>query len=250
MLKKCIVAVTVLMTGCTFAKAQDIFWSFSPTELVTTATFDSGATGAAYIFSDREFGFGALDLQFSNSNSDIVSFSGGEAFNPTFETIGGQRFDSSEITFEDDGSSGRLFSVSITQNGVNPAVSALFDPGYEAGVGPNGAVLLARVDFVVGFDGDSDLEFVLGTQGAIELPNNILDPSFGSANVSVFSAIPICVGPSPDNLGDLSYDGVVDFFDVAPFIAALATREYVFRADCNQDGWTNFLDVAAFIELL
>ena len=249
MLKKCVVAIAVLMIFPAIAKAEDIFWSFSPTALETTATILLGETGSAYIFSDGNFSFGALDIQFSNTNSGVVSFSGGEAFNPTFNAIGGMRFDSSEITFAYDGSSGRLFSEAIIQNGVNPALSALFDPGYAPNVGPNGAVLLARVDFeVVGFGGDSDLEFVLGPQGAIDLPDISLDPRFGSA--TVITLVPICTGQILDNLGDLNYDGVVNFLDIAPFIEALATREYVFRADCNEDGRTNFLDITAFVNLL
>lgn len=250
MWKKCVVAIAVLMIFPAIAKAQDIFWSFSPTELVTFASYSPDETGSAYIFSDSDFGFGVLELQLSNTNLDLVSFSGGEAFNPTFNFIGGQRFDTSEITFADDGSSGRLFLENITQNGVNPPVNEIFDPGYEAGVGPFGAILLARVDFELVGEGESNLEFVLGTRGAVEF-SNMLNPSFGFATASVlFDAVPVCAGPNPFNLGDLNYDGVANFLDIAPFIRALTTGEYVFRADCNEDGSVNFLDIGPFIDLL
>ena len=54
----------------------------------------------------------------------------------------------------------------------------------------------------------------------------------------------------PTVLGDANQDGAVNFFDIAPFIAILATSSFLEEADCNQDGEVNFFDIASFIEIL
>ena len=246
MLKKCFIAAAILMANPAFASAQDIFWSFSPTELISSANLGVGITsGSAYIFSDGYFGFDSLDLNFTTSNSDAIRFTGGEAFNPIFSPIGGTRFDSSVITVDAGGGSGALHLVNVTQNGVNTALGPLFDPGFDDNVGPNGAVLLARVDFEVVGGGTADLEFALGPQGALELDKIVLDPQFGSATLA---ANVICVGEF--NIGDVNSSGSIDFFDISPFIAVLASGGYQFEADCHFDGVVDFLDIAPFIEIL
>ena len=50
--------------------------------------------------------------------------------------------------------------------------------------------------------------------------------------------------------GDVNMDGVVDFFDIAPFIGILTTGNYLEEADCNQDGEVNFFDIAPFVAVL
>ena len=54
----------------------------------------------------------------------------------------------------------------------------------------------------------------------------------------------------PSILGDCNQDGVVNFFDIAPFIGYLKTGDYLEEADCNQDGAVKFLDIAPFIAIL
>ena len=51
-------------------------------------------------------------------------------------------------------------------------------------------------------------------------------------------------------LGDVNQDGVVDFFDISPFIALLSSGEYLAEADVNEDGSVNFFDISPFIALL
>ena len=59
--------------------------------------------------------------------------------------------------------------------------------------------------------------------------------------------------------GDLNCDGVVNFFDIEPFVLAItAPSQYVTEypdcdymlADCNGDGWMDFFDIDAFVELV
>ena len=149
MFRDFLIAAAMFIAGPGFVSGQDIFWSFNPTELETDSPNDFlvGNSGSVYIFSDGLLGFDALDLDFSTSDQAVIWFAGGEAFNPTFNTVGGERFDSSAITINGEGASGNLLLLNTTQNGVDPALGPLFDPGFVAGVGPNGAVLLARIDF-------------------------------------------------------------------------------------------------------
>jgi hypothetical protein len=51
-------------------------------------------------------------------------------------------------------------------------------------------------------------------------------------------------------LGDVNFDGAVNFLDITPFIAALSSGNYLFEADTNQDNSVNFLDITPFIALL
>lgn len=51
-------------------------------------------------------------------------------------------------------------------------------------------------------------------------------------------------------LGDLNCDGQVSLLDVALFVEALTSADFVFAADINQDGVVNLLDVSPFVDLL
>jgi hypothetical protein len=51
-------------------------------------------------------------------------------------------------------------------------------------------------------------------------------------------------------LGDVNLDGVVNFLDIAPFIAVLSGNAFQAEADVNLDDVVNFLDIAAFIAIL
>ena len=166
MIKNIFIAATLVIANPALVFSQDIFWSFSDTSAQNSATATQGDSVTAYIFSDGLFGLDAIDLNFNSGTAGALLFTGGVATNPIYNTIGGTRFDSSEITFDpaatgvDD--NGNLFAVNVTQNGVNPAVSPLFAPDFNANIGPNGAILLASVDFTAAETGDHTLEFSLG----------------------------------------------------------------------------------------
>ena len=51
-------------------------------------------------------------------------------------------------------------------------------------------------------------------------------------------------------LGDVNLDGVVDFFDIAPFITLLSTQSFQAEADINLDLAVNFFDIAPLIDIL
>jgi hypothetical protein len=256
MFKNIILAAFIAITSHELISAQDIFWSFSPTELVQSyemfldAGFDEPPE-SIYIFSDGLFGFDALDLDFQTSDSDVVQFTGGEAFNSSF--LGSMKFDVSTLSVDPSGESGNLFAVNVVQFGVDPALSSSFDPDFVEGVGPNGAVLLARLDFDIVGDGEAEFVFALGDNGALRLPIFLLNPSFGSATLSVQT-----VTPKIGNcLGDVNLSGTfpfsgadIDVFDIAPFIALLASGTYQVEADCNRDGFVDFRDIRPFAIIL
>ena len=54
----------------------------------------------------------------------------------------------------------------------------------------------------------------------------------------------------PVVIGDVNFDGVVNFLDIAPFIEALSGGEFVEQADTDQDGSVSFFDIDRFIALL
>ena len=254
MFKSIFIAAAIVIASPGFVSAQDIFFSFSSTEADSTFTAGfEGTSGSVYIFSDGLFGFDALDLDLATSDSNFIRFTGGEAFDPTFNILGGNRFDSTVLSIDAGGGSGNLFSVNITQNGVDPVLGPLFDPGFVADVGPNGAFLLARVDFdIVGFGNEEDLEFTLGTQGAFQFPDTILNPSFGSATViQIAPKIGFCTGDvNQSGTIEANFSDGVDLLDIAPFIAVLASGSFQQEADCNNDGVVNFFDIFPFIVIL
>ena len=54
----------------------------------------------------------------------------------------------------------------------------------------------------------------------------------------------------PFLLGDVNQDGVVDFFDIAPFVAVLTSQSFQAEADIDQNGVVNFFDIQPFIDIL
>jgi len=51
-------------------------------------------------------------------------------------------------------------------------------------------------------------------------------------------------------LGDVNLDGVVDFFDIQPFIDRLSSGTFQAEADIDGNGEVNFSDIAPFIDIL
>ncbi len=190
MLKRVLVAAALIVASPALVSAQDIFISFDRSSRASSTVAPAGTVGGtAYVFADQMFGFDAIDLNIETSDPNVVQITGGTEENNTFDVIGGTAFDSSALTFDAATGGANLFAVNVTENGINPAVSALFNPGFEAGVGANGAVLLATLDYTVTGAGDATIGFSLGDQGALQLPNTVLDPVFGTGSFTA-EAIP------------------------------------------------------------
>lgn len=243
MLKKVLLVAAILVASPALTSAQDIFWSFSETESSGATSLAPGDTGSASIFSDGLLGFDGIDLNLAISDPNVVRLTGGEAFNPMFNLIGGQRFDTADLDTSANGSSARLFALSLTQNGVDPDFATMFDPGFNFTIGPNGAVLLARVDFEIVGEGSTDFSFSLGPQGVFQFPATPVFPLFESATLT-------SVGIPEITFGDVNLDGSVDMLDVFPFICHLMNRTYQIEADFDEDGDVNFFDINPFRDVL
>lgn len=249
MLKRFFLTAAILITSPVLVSGQDIFWSFSSTELTTSLSGEVGSTGSAYICADLLFDIAGLDLNLS-TNSPCLRFTGGEAINP--EVFDGDLLsDFIVLGIDGEGTFGNLFASNISNRVVcSPNASICVPellPGVAPNVGPNGALLLARVDFeIVGEGNNIELEFALGDLGAVSPSGTPLNPSFGSATLD------IQFGSSAPSVlfGDINLDGLVDFSDIFPFIAVLSSDQFQLEADLNQDCRVNFLDISFFITVL
>ena len=249
MFRKILIAAAVVIASPGLVSAQDIFWSFSPTEVNTSISEFANQQFSAYIFSDGLFSYDTADLNFTTSDSNVIQFTGGEAFNPSFPELGDvgrnvARFGGVELTIDSATNTGRLFLAiagGIPPFGINRPVPSFFDPGFNPSVGPNGALLLARVDFNIVGGLTADLELTLGAIGVVS-GNAPLDPSLGSATLDINGVV--------DRVGDINMDFATDFGDIAPFIAILASGVFDPVADLNFDGEVNFADIPPFIFIL
>ena len=50
--------------------------------------------------------------------------------------------------------------------------------------------------------------------------------------------------------GDVDMNGVIDFFDIQPFIDVLAAQEFQTEADADCNGVVDFFDIQPFIDIL
>ena len=83
----------------------------------------------------------------------------------------------------------------------------------------------------------------------------ILDPTASAGELLVISENDILVidvigFDLATMLGDVNLDGVVDFFDISPFIAVLSGKGFLQEADVNQDDVVDLLDISPFLVLL
>ena len=105
-----------------------------------------------------------------------------------------------------------LFGGSVIQNGNR-------DGAYEIAATPN-----------LGLDG-----VIYGVQGGFEV-----EAGFAHRFTAIESVL----------LGDVNLDGTVNFLDISPFIAILATGGFQDEADLDQNDSVNFLDISPFIAAL
>ena len=196
------------------ASAQDLFISFDRASNATTTNGDVGTSGSFFILSDQPFAFDALDLDIATSDSSVLLLTGGTAFNGFYvgNPIVSRAFNAASLTLSPDssgnvnGDEARLFLANITEFGIIP-VAAEFHTEFEAGPGSgNGAIVLAEVNYDIVGSGAADLTLSLGAQGALSLPDQVLNPTLGSAFLVGVAAIP---EPSTATLLVLSAVGMV-----------------------------------------
>ena len=94
-----------------------------------------------------------------------------------------------------------------------------------------------------GFGDGSDITVTFN-----DLGQNLNDRAFQDRGNFVFASFP--AAPISTLLGDVNLDGVVNFSDIAPFIAVLSNGGSQAEADIDQNGIVNFSDIAPFIGIL
>jgi len=201
MLKNLLFAAVIVTLSPAFVFAADIFFAFGQGAAASdTATASiSDNSGSVFIYSKQDFAFDSADLNFTNSDSSVIQFTGGVAFNSLSPGPFGDflKFDSSVVSFSSTPlTDGRLLSIAILENGVNP-LAAMFDLDFDAAVRvnstPDGALMLARLDYDIVGAGTANFSFTLGSNGVITLgsdpnPDILLSPSLGSASLTVTEA--------------------------------------------------------------
>lgn len=196
----------------------------------------AGATSGG---NSRRVGFGigqALADITSNTESADVATTGVADFFVGFDNVGNnQGIDVSEngnIVLDD------LGPLSVPTIPANLTVRFTNITDFNAGSSFDYEVFLDGNSLVTGggaFSGTDENYFVISSNFSNEV-------FLGSFSVSTLS--------SPLILGDVNLDGVVDFFDIAPFIEVLTAGEVQAEADIDMDGFVGFLDIQPFINIL
>ena len=91
------------------------------------------------------------------------------------------------------------------------------------------------------------------TQSFVIAGTNDGGVSFGEGSPSAFNALQLRLIANPPGavlLGDVNLDGVVDFFDISPFIAILSAQGFQAEADVDQNAIVDFFDISPFIAIL
>ena len=73
---------------------------------------------------------------------------------------------------------------------------------------------------------------------------SVVEAAVDGVSIDMIQCAPGCMP------GDVNMDGNIDLLDVAPFVDAISSGDYVCEADINEDGIVNLLDVAGFIDLI
>ena len=155
------------------------------------------------------------------------------------------------FSFDDDGPGNEAF-LNVS-NGFDTGFSFFYWSLSDSGVasifsGSNGTGnLLATIELPMTQDEDLLVPIGVGFSGtARSVVFNNVEDLVGFDNLTFGSVEPI----SDLLLGDVNLDGVVDFFDIAPFIMLLSSGEFQAEADINIDGEVDFFDIEPFIQLL
>ena len=135
------------------------------------------------------------------------------------------------------------------------------------------AVEVTSIDFF-GVDDEEVVTVAVGANDSFEfsnVPGDVFENPFGTLVIPAGTDLTFNIGGSTPNnavryaltnilvvestdtpilLGDASCDNVIDFLDIAPFIAILTSGDFKVQADIDVSGEVDFLDIAPFIAIL
>ena len=173
-MKKLFIAAAMLIATPGLLQAQDFFFSFSDTSVVSEMNFAAGSTGTAFLFSGPALDFDNLDLILSSSDATNVELT---AINPAaddpFNNFVGSVNSPGEIRFS---------GVTFFGNAVSPGDGV-------AGVGR----LLASVDFNVTGSNTTTLDAIINPNTILGVQDNTNGQLFSSPPVAG-EALPVFAG--------------------------------------------------------
>ena len=156
---------------------------------------------------------------------------------------------------------GLVYLVAVTVHGLSGEARAPVDDGPFAGCG----MLVQGVECVL-FQADAGGLYVLQDYGGYGVGDYVFVEGWYDPTCPTFCMqgdgciVDNTIGPcGPFEVGDLNCDGVLNAFDIDPFVLALtAPSQYVILypecdlmlADINGDGFVDAFDIDPFVELL
>ena len=239
------VPYTSPVSGATFGVSRTIRW----TDLRGPGD-DFSIGGVSSFLVDRNDGMGALPDDFGNDALiyQTIDGTGFQDFQLRFDAEGTPGLDpldplasdlpsTFDVFYRTTGTDGTWFR-DPAQNNIDLLFSDLdpLNPDPENQVAESGFITLNAA-----LNNASQIEIIISdfaNEGNEELE---LD------NIEIVANL---VPDSGGLLGDVNLDGVVNFFDIAPFIALLSAPDFQFEADINGDGQVNFFDIQPFIDIL
>ena len=227
--------------------------------------------GASVIFTDEVINNGVIHTGDGSTSTILDTLCGSGVFEGEGDVIILGQFAPGSalglVSFESDLKLGAGASTAIQLSGPIRSTAMQLSSTDRFDAVDVGGTLTLGGDLVIGvfdgFDIEPGQEFIIAdVEDSLigqfnDLPEGASVGSFGGKDlfisyvagdgndVSLFSA----AGPE-FILGDVNQDGVVDFFDIAPFIAILSASDFLEQADINQDGIVNFFDISPFIGIL
>ena len=233
-------------------------------------TFQTGMFGPGYSFSNvNDTSTDTFDNQFAAITGAGFGGSGNYATafgNAIFNLPSNQKIESLQITNTTPTAiilvTGNQFAKAFGgSSGDDPDFFSVTFNGFS-GLDATGAVTGSQEFFLADFRfADNSLDFVvdefelvdltaLGDARSVQLSFDSSDVGNFGINTPLFIAIDNVQLSASPILGDVNFDGVVNFLDIAPFIAVLATQGFQAEADIDQNDFVNFLDISPFITLL
>ena len=217
MIIRVLFAIVALSICSTSAFAQDIFWTFGQgSNVSSTSTVDvSDGSGSAYVYVRADFNSGgvdAFDLDFTLDTNNVVQVTNIVLLDAPFpnsnppenfrwddpataeygvDRDGDGTVDNSEAT------TGNLFAVGISTNGLNPVFASVgLDPFFDT---QEDAFMLARLDYDILSEGVAEFGISLGEEGIVQVLGGgetlVLNPTFGTGTLTVTNV------PEPTSAG-------------------------------------------------
>lgn len=230
-----------------------------------------GAVGARFIArsgSEVNMSSGSVGTSFQASDGSLVNISGG-VVGASLECNAGSEVNLSGGDFGDIVARG---TVSISGGNVGSIIQTFSDSEVTISGGTRESGLLVRAGSQINIigseffvDGEELDSLVLGeaftiTDRNVTLSGVLADgqpfsfelnPDFSASGFfSPNATLTVTLEEAVLLLGDVNRDGVVDFFDIQPFIEVLANEGTQAEADIDQNGVVNFFDIQPFIEIL